>query len=343
MCCDRKIPHIKLGPEQVGSDKYFDAWREFVRPIYHVDPLPGTTCKREGLEAWRLENLIFLNIWLSSQTFSHQARHAEESRYLSLQLCRDGGWKGITGETVLDVSPGEIHIFDFSRELHGITEASNIAGVIIPHSAVGYDKDRHSEHLMFPADSGVGGLLAQVFLSLHDQLPHIETDDAKVLARGFCEMLESIIRATHRNNPEMRQKHTAQHADIRSYIDRHMSDPDFGIDHVHREFGPARTSAPVDPGGTGDLAQYIDQRRIDRAFHHILTAASENCQAEEIAMRFGFRDPSRFNDLFRQRYGILPALAIRKHNEDEAEETFRPLPATARLVSADFTNWINAI
>jgi hypothetical protein len=84
------------------------------------------------------------------------------------------------------MAPGEVHIFDLSREFHSIAENSAIAGVIIPHSAIGYEAARHPPHMSFAADSSIGRFLKNVFFSLLEQLPDLQQEEARAISSGFC-------------------------------------------------------------------------------------------------------------------------------------------------------------
>lgn len=294
----------------VGQRHCFDAWREAVRPFYDVEPLSEAPDGQENVKAWLVDNLIFTDVAFSPQSFSHHASHAENAGYLSLQIYRDGDCRGVAADQTFRMRPGEIHLFDFSREFYSVAEQSTVAGLVIPHDVVGYDPGRHPAHIEFSSATTAGGFLIDSLMALLSRLPELRPDEASGLADGFCDLLRRHALPGSVDEPNMRRRRTERRADMRSYIERHLENPDLSVEQLCRAFRASVPTVYRDFADTGGVARYIAARRLDRAFRELLSASPLRGEVQAIASRCGFDDPGHFSRLFRQRFGVPPSTVL---------------------------------
>ncbi|MCR9137585.1 MAG: AraC family transcriptional regulator [Alphaproteobacteria bacterium] len=343
MASDGLIPSVRIDAESVGPKHCFDAWRETVRDIYDVKPLAGSSSVREYLEAWLVDNLVFTEVGFSQQAFSHHIKLAQDANYLSLQIYRSGAMSGVLGDQSFTVEPGEVHIFDFSRQFHSIAQESIVAGVIIPHEAIGYDPGKHPAHISFSGNSAIGRFLMDTFFALKNQLPDFQQDEATPLAEGFC----SLVRALTLDEPtedssDTQRTRLERRIAMRSYLDRRLSSPDLGVDDLLRIFGVSRPTIYRDFADVGGVAGYINDRRLDRAFYQLASASPAQGRIKEIANRLGFNEPAHFSRLFRQRFGITPGEALASGSADSTLSR-QPVSNKGLLEATQFQNWVNSV
>lgn len=304
---DTRIPSLELNAELVGTRRCFDAWREAVREIYCVEPLFEGQSDRERVHGWLLDGLIFSEVAFSPQFFRHETHHVQNTNYLSLQIYKEGRTRGIIDGSYFDVSPGDVHIFDFSRAFRSTTEASVVAGVVIPHEAVGYDPRYHPAHMTFGGRTPAGRFLMRSFFTLQELLPSVRSDEAALLADGFCGLLRRFIAPDDSEGPASRASRLERSAEIKSYMDRHLADPGLSANRICREFNVSRSSLYRDFAPVGGVGQYISQRRLERTLNHLLSTPPSRGRVQEIAARWGYEDPGHFSRVFRQRFGVPPS------------------------------------
>ncbi len=304
---DTRIPSLELNADLVGTRHCFDAWREALREIYYVEPLFEGQSDRERVQGWLLEGLIFSEVAFSPQFFRHEQSHVQNTNYLSLQIYKEGRTRGIIDGDYFDVVPGDLHIFDFSRAFRSATEASVVAGVVIPHEAVGYDPRYHPAHMTFGGRTPAGRFLIRSFFTLQELLPSVRADEAALLAEGFCGLLRRFIVPAESEEPATRASRLERSAEIKSYLDRHLADPELSTSHICREFNMSRSSLYREFAPVGGVGQYISQRRLERTLNHLLSTPPARGRVREIAARWGYDDPGHFSRLFRQRFGVAPS------------------------------------
>jgi AraC-like DNA-binding protein len=342
MALDCPVPHLHLGQDLVGERYCFDAWREAIRPVYDVKPLSDAAAGVERIDAWRTQDLIFTDVTFSKQSFTHDRRQSENADYLSLQVYRNGMSAGAVADSTFVTKPGGIHLFDFSREFHSITEASTVAGVIIPHHAIGYDPARHPAHLNYSPESAAGRFLTSVFFALLDQMPDLLNSEAAVLKEGFCGLLEAMIRPEAVADPQVAPHRTQRNEAIRSYLERNLSSPDLDADHVCRVFNMSRSSLYRDFADSGGVARYITSRRLDRAFTQLRSLPPLNGYVKDVAERCGFTDSSQFGKLFRKRFGLSPTAVMQGNTRSPTAGSLKSRTGNARS-GARLADWLASI
>jgi AraC-like DNA-binding protein len=239
--------------------------------------------------------------------------------------------------------PGEIHLFDFSREYHSVASESAVAGVIIPHDVIGYDPARHPGHMKLTCTTAAGSLLIDAFLLLLDQLPELGKDEASSLADGFFELLRRHAIPGSVDEPGARKFRAERRADMRSYVERRLDDPDFSVEQICRAFHVSVPTVYRDFADAGGVAHYIATRRLDRAFRQLLSAAPNRGQVQETANRCGFDDPGYFSRLFRQHFGVPPStvLSLGQMAKTPAAQGF--LSGAVAINESRFADWLSLI
>jgi AraC-like DNA-binding protein len=335
------VPHLHLDRELVGTRDCYDAWREMVRSVYDVSPLSDTVTGTERVDAWLVDSLIFTDVTFSEQSFRHDHRHAENADYLSLQIYRAGLATGTIGDSELVTRPGEVHLFDFSREFHTATEISSVAGVVLPHHAIGYDPARHPPHLTFSLESAAGRFLAATFFALMGQLPKLIDSEAEILAGGFCGLLQGMVAPTSLAEPQAPKQRAERRRAIRSYLERNLSDPDLDADQICRVFSMSRSALYRDFAEFGGIAQYVTARRLEHAFGQLRSGPPVNGYVTEVAERCGFTDSGHFSRLFRKRFGLAPTAVLRMNGGQGTAIASRSQTDTSD--TARLNDWFMAI
>ncbi len=308
------IPSTEFDSTIVGARQCFDAWRETVRPFFDIEPLAGTESGKERARIWLVDKLSFTSVAYSPQSFDHRSVHAKNANHLSFQIYKRGRSRGVHADVPFEMAPGAVHIFDHSRESLSITDSDTgevaVAGAQIPYEAVGYDPGRHPARVSFPCTSPAGRFLRKAYIAVADELPTLRQDEAPGLAEGFCGMLRSFIVPQPLQDPRQKTLREERRAEMRSYLDRRLADPDIGTEDLCREFGVSRASVYRAFADVGGVARYITNRRLDRAYHQLLSRPPSRGAVKEVGSRWGFVEIGHFSRLFSHRFGMSPSVAL---------------------------------
>ncbi|GKX33851.1 MAG: hypothetical protein MnENMB40S_14690 [Rhizobiaceae bacterium MnEN-MB40S] len=305
------VPSIILDKSIVGEKQVFDAWREQVRECYDIKLGSDQPSSRETLKAWLIDSLIFTDVAFSSQSFSHCKSHLRNSSdYLSLQIYSKGRCRGIVDKVSFDMLPGEVHVFDFSREFNSYSENSGVFGVALPHKAIGYDPGRHPAYFKFPSGSPITHLLIESVFAVLDRASQITTDEAGAISEGFCGLLKGLLGITPLDEPLSPKLGKLRSDAMKEYLEKHLADPDLNVERLSKQFGVSIPTVYRDFAEIGGVSHYIMQRRLDRAFSRLVSGPSRYGKVQDVSMGLGFEDPAYFSRLFRQRFGFTPTFVM---------------------------------
>ncbi len=244
------------------------------------------------------------------------ARRAEGLRrsptpWVKLRLYRAGGTSlfDADGSARRGLGPGAVHLIDQSRPWiaeHGDHEQISL---FFTHAAVGYDPARHPVCVSLPLDQPLGRMLADVVRSFTAQAAAATLADAPALARGVAGLVRGLLDGggTSEAEPDLR---AARRRALRHHIERHLGDPDLGIDSLSRAVGAARATIYRDFAADGGVERYILRRRLARAFEDLSHHPGARGLVRATAERWGFTSTSHFSDAFTERFGLRPASAV---------------------------------
>jgi AraC-like DNA-binding protein len=126
---------------------------------------------------------------------------------------------------------------------------------------------------------------------------------------------------------------------IRRYIDQNIALAGLDANHVANAFGVSRASLYRLLEPLGGVGAYIRHARLNRAYQEITSTEFANRRIGQIAFKYGFKNASAFNTLFRKRYGVTPGEARKL---GFATSTLRP-GAKAPPVSGDIEKLLAAL
>ncbi|MCV0428028.1 MAG: AraC family transcriptional regulator [Roseibium sp.] len=300
------IPSIQIDAELVGLKHCYDVWCDAMREVYDVTPMSSEPKDQESVRAWKIGELIFSEVAFSKHSFRHDSIKARNSNYLSLQIYKSGSSKGVLGDQSWKMNSGDVHVFDFSQEYYATAESSIVAGVTIPHEAIGYDPNLHPQHMCFPSGSAVGNFLTSAVQSVLEQVQLLEKSEADVISESFCRLIRGVMVSQQPTGPKLGKLRLERRLEMRSYINRNLSNPDLDVDHLCQVFNLSRPSVYRDFADIGGVASFITQRRLERAYYQLLTMPSHQGRVKEVANSLGFHDLAHFSRRFRKQFGMPP-------------------------------------
>ena len=158
-----------------------------------------------------------------------------------------------------------------------------------------------------PGRTGVGAMFAELLARLATDADACTPADASRLSTVAVDLL-TVVLAHHLDaDAPADARQTALLSSIKTYIQRHLHDPDLSpgtiaaahhisLSSLHRLFQTHGLTA----------AAWIRRQRLDRAGRDLADATLRDLPVHRIAARWGFTDHATFTRAFRAAYGIPP-------------------------------------
>ncbi|MDT8320044.1 MAG: AraC family transcriptional regulator [Xanthomonadales bacterium] len=303
----RPIPCERLDPAQMRPEDRYDAYYEASAEMSEL--IDQRENRKQGVEAqvWLLDDLVFLDARVCSHTMLRRKKHLRQSECDLLFLTYGPGTTHVLLEDQLAVlDAGALHLTDYARERIEHYDDEGHSCVLLPHNAIGYDPSRHRPHIRIDFKTPAGRLLATAWRVLHDQLPDVKVEDSGELARGFAGLVGGLLFPSEASEASAAAVAQARGEAMHHYIDRHLDDPQLGVDRLMQVFAASRATVYryfADEGGVND---YIYRRRLERAFRELAKARPARGWVTQVALQLGFSSATHFTRRFKAHFGCLP-------------------------------------
>ena len=157
------------------------------------------------------------------------------------------------------------------------------------------------------SSSGIARVALGTMRSTFNELRHMSAD----AARGAGEMVTQLVRLSLReltgHSTPRTQRETLKDR-IRQHVAAHLRDPSLGPDHIARALNCSKRllyTAFTDEACT--LAAYIQQQRLEACLRELQRPAASQRTILEIALHWGFNNPSHFSRIFKEHTGHRPS------------------------------------
>jgi AraC-like DNA-binding protein len=208
---------------------------------------------------------------------------------------------------------GDLVCFDLSRRLSSWASNLDAVSLVVPRALVQLpQRTLDTAHgAVIDGNSPMAALLGQQLLALHDATPRLSGSDlplATTLASTLVTVGLSAASSRRLEDPSVMLPVNLQA--IRAYIHRNLSHVDLSPDMISRHFGMSRSALYrlFDP--LGGVANYIRDRRLDRAQLHLGSIGTGRGAVARLALLCGFASDTAFARAFRQRFDANPRDAI---------------------------------
>ncbi|KWV48492.1 hypothetical protein AS156_18655 [Bradyrhizobium macuxiense] len=161
-----------------------------------------------------------------------------------------------------------------------------------------------ADGLHFSRDHGFGALLAGYFEILSQQVNTLSDAHTSLAVEAGLDLLLRAIRS--KGDDCSSDRGSVLFEGIIRHLEDNLRDPDIGSNGVAAAFGISTRYLQLLFAQNGTtLSDWVRQRRLDRCRMDLETRKSAE-SITDIALRWGFNDPSHFSRLFRRRYGTAP-------------------------------------
>jgi AraC-like DNA-binding protein len=214
--------------------------------------------------------------------------------------------RGAVGDVDLYAAPDRVVLYDLARPFSVWTEDSDVLGVIVPRARIDcHDWIRsRAPVIAWSVDSPTGRILTSAITTLWAVLPEAELSDGPPLASSLVGLLNGLLQPGRDHEDDVRR---ALNVAIRRYIADHLDDLALDVDTLREQFFCSRATLYRLFEGDGGVARFIREARLRACMHELALPSTTRKHIARIATRWGFENPSHFNRLFKQSFGVVPS------------------------------------
>ncbi len=208
------------------------------------------------------------------------------------------------------VAPGAWTIYDTTGS-YAVANPERVEHLIVmlPKAQM-IERGLRLENLMARPVGGASGI-ARVALSTmrstFEELPHMSAD----AARGAGDLIAQLVRMSlielSGQETQLTQREALKDR-IRGYVALHLRDPDLTVDRIAVALNCSKRhlyNAFADE--TQTPACYIQHLRLEACIRELLHPMAQTRPITEIALSWGFNNPSHFSRVFREHTGMSPS------------------------------------
>lgn len=314
----------------------FDELRENLRCVFELDLKTAESEFAADSHFFMLDRVLLSSYRITPIGFDHDPTRLRQfdNEFVALERYFTGSARGMADETSAVILPGTLCLIDWSRRFRAVTREVSGHSLLIPHDLVGYDPSRHPAFRTLATGSTGGSLLTLTLDRLFAATRAEDREEAALCLRLSIDLVRSLFLADE-DNSGWRGAFDPRTRDYlaRSYIQRHLSDPELNPARLGRRLNMSRATVYRVFAEEGGVARYIDGLRLDRCFGALLHAPRRRGAVRRIAEAWGFHDAAVFNRKFRRRFGMAPSDAL-------ARETRDPLPGSRSRQVWPVNRWL---
>lgn len=168
--------------------------------------------------------------------------------------------------------------------------------------------------------TALNAMLACHLRALYDEAPGLAAKDAGAAAHGTAALVAAFAGASAKGREMIEQASAGTSLQAaRRLIEANVPEPDLGPEFLCQRLGMSRAKLYRLFEPIGGVGEYIQQRRLARAYHALTDPAQAHVYVGVIAARCGFGSASVFSRAFRQAFGLSPTDLRANHQHLEAD------------------------
>lgn len=154
---------------------------------------------------------------------------------------------------------------------------------------------------------GISRVALETMRNTYLELPHM----SESAAEGAGELIKQLVRLSLLEAAGQETSVTQREAlrdRIRSYVQNHLRDPGLSVDGIARALNCSRRHLYNAFAGEGEsIAGYIQRLRLQACVRDLQQAGPHGRPITDIALSWGFGNPSHFSRVFRDHTGMSPS------------------------------------
>lgn len=304
------IPRASLAPGLVPEDQLALLWRNSVAPYFDARPLADAerSSQLPEIHLYNLGDMLWAESKFSPQIYDRNPqwmRQHDDSDHLLLQLFVAGENRAINGAEEFVQQPGNVCAINLAHEALSVSTDAHALTLVLPRDLLRAELPHllDAKGILLTPGSASARICADYFMSLRANLAHATVAEAPVLTRTTLALLEAL---TLRHDIRSVASRPAAFKFACRYIDKHLGDPDLGVDDICRHLRFSRATLYRVFGPYGGVHDHIRRRRLAACLQAISSPENRHRGIFDIALDFGFTSPSHFSNLFRRHFGLSP-------------------------------------
>lgn len=299
-----------LFSQAIGA--YFDA-----QPV--LDPAQSKAPPE--IHQYHLGQALFMDSKFEAQRFRRDmammARH-DDTDHLSLQYFVRGGNRVVNGAAEYRERPGNIFAVNLAYQIDAVSENSEVLLLVLPRDVVRREIPQLTDAMgsIFTDGSACAQVFCDHMMALKHNLGRATIEETAAITQGTLGLLGALVQGGDITAS------AAQQATLRTmcgFIDKHLRDPELGVDSLCRQFRCSRATLYRLFKPLGGVREHIQRRRLMACFRAI--AVQGHRRIFDIALDYGFVSPSHFSNLFRDFFGMTPSEARDAGNQSPQKVT----------------------
>ena len=318
------VPIQVFSVEREDRERSLPEWGDALRAYVGSTPLPEVTrCISTGqqrftgrIEFGTLDNAVLSRVAATPWSLGRSVRGPHPAAAALLIVMVSGTGRVEQPNRSCTLHAGEWCLFDPLQPFRASTvEAHN------EYLALTVERPSDSERLglleqgaarCWDAKTGMSRILLATLTEGFNQMNRLGASSSKNLERALTEMTWDAVRE------QLEEPPAGVHRDVlcarmKSYIERHVADPELSVDAlaqalgmsirtVHRAFEADAFEA--DPAGS--ISNYVWMRRLSHCAASLRDPTHVDRSITDICFSLGFNSTSHFSRLFKKQFGVPP-------------------------------------
>ncbi len=312
MDASSSIPQMNFNLLVDKSGEKFEHWADHLSPIFSVDIRYRPDSFNAYMSSYFLDGIIVAETNFTAQSFKRdhvKIAQSDMDHYL-IHLYRTGGFSGVCGTTQIDISAGDLFVYNSNVPLHTQAGDSTTIALAIPKSMLDQYASISPNFSVTKIEgrSSIGRILSSHIISVFNTLSDLTLNESLHVAEGLAAITASTLAARlGGGGNEKRPLTQALQERAEHFINERIFDPCLSVELICKEMNVSRAHLYRAFANYGGLSQFITNRRLLRAIKELRSNARRGETISEISYRCGFSSESHFRRQVRANFGVSPS------------------------------------
>lgn len=313
-------PPVASGPTHFSTAVYgspqqaFQRFCELTADICDVTMLGDVADFQVATTTWHLAGALLLENRSSTLKYDRTSLHVGRGiDHFQVAMYLSGGAEFVQAEHVLHQRAGDVSIIDMAqpnqtRERPGTDGSAKVLTCMLPRVLVAPAASNTAplpSLAVFGHDTPYGRLLGDYLLGLRRGGCDLTYGQSQATVQALAQLvLGSSGHGADAQAPLHRTKQALQ-SQVRQFIEQNLGSDSLDVEGLCRRFAVSRAGL-YRLFGTTSPANYIQQRRLQRAFAMLISPAFRSWRILDVAVECQFAGDAAFIRAFRREFGLTP-------------------------------------